>query len=553
MRTRNRFVVIHNMANIEVSVKNMISIIIWVVACLEVFCNADSDAESNARRRSSFSTSSEYINPYKSRGASLRGRHLSGNFNALRDAAPFPFRYLPNPVILRRPVSDSFFYDPQVSPSPVHLRRQRQQFQNTDIEHTPKHVKTPNEKPKVQIKELPPRNLAPKPFQTKPRQPFSRRTHPLLTASIQDATLVRLQEISELPQTSPFPPPPPPPPTSDPLPRSPEIRVRHPIKVEASLPVTAMSFAKFSQSGQNLFDHRIHPTTSVDQIHRKPKIISQENTLPSSFIPASKRPEMPTTRSRIVMSLAKSLPTVDPTLPQSTPQTILNSKTIPDDSPSFAPIATTPGSAFPTIMLRTGQGVRVTERPPSFDEMLSDLTSTRPRGSTPETIAKLRQQHRKVKLASSFQAVPNRSASSTTSRGREPKARITPSFQAVPNTSASSTTSRGREPKVKISASFPAVPNTSAPSTTIRGREPRVLAVAAVTTAQTTTSGAQKISTSSSSPTTSLFSHLRERPTPKQKTTTSSGTTRSVVELRSRVPKVKARQSLLRAITERLR
>ena len=526
MRTRNRFVVIHNMANIEVSVKNMISIIIWVVACLEVFCNADSDAESNARRRSSFSTSSEYINPYKSRGASLRGRHLSGNFNALRDAAPFPFRYLPNPVILRRPVSDSFFYDPQVSPSPVHLRRQRQQFQNTAIEHAQKHVKTPNEKPKVQIKELPPRNLAPKPFQTKPRQPFSRRTHPLLTASIQDATLVRLQEISELPQTSPFPPPPPPPPTSDPLPRSPEIRVRHPIKVEASLPVTAMSFAKFSQSGQNLFDHRIHPTTSVDQIHRKPKIISQENTLPSSFIPASKRPEMPTTRSRIVMSLAKSLPTVDPTLPQSTPQTILNSKTT-DDSPSFAPIATTPGSAFPTIMLRTGQGVRVTERPPSFDEMLSDLTSTRPRGSTPETIAKLRQQHRKVKL--------------------------TPSFQAVPNTSASSTTSRGREPKVKISPSFPAVPNTSAPSTTIRGREPRVLAVAAVTTAPTTTSGAQKISTSSSSSTTSLFSHLRERPTPKQKTTTSSGTTRSVVELRSRVPKVKVRQSLLRAITERLR
>ena len=484
MRTIFRLIVIQNMAGL--STKTISITIFWVCAFLGI-CYSDSEADPISLRRSSFSTSTDqFINPYKSRGASLRARQLSNNANQLRDAAPFPFRHLPKSL---RHVPDSFFYDPQVSQRPVHLRRQRQQFQHSAHLQEPivstTFIKAPNDNPIVQIKELPPRNIKPQIFQNV--QPFSRRAHPLI-GGFQDTT-VRLREISELPQTSPFPSPPP---TSEPAPHL-QLRII-PASKDNSLAGTATSFAKFSQSGQNLFNHRIHPTLTSS---RKPKILSQENAVPSSFIPASKRPEMPTIRSRIEMSREKSLPSAKESLLQKSTSTASATEDISTELPP-AVLSTTPGSAFPTIMLRTGLGVRVTEIPPNFNEDFLDPLP-KSRGSTPDTIAKLRQHSRA---------------------------------------------------NIKLVSSFPAVPETTPPITTSRGREPRIL-LDSTTTSQTTTQG-QKASTSFSTPTTSLFAHLRERPLSKQTVAPTIGTTRSAVT-KPRPPQVKVRQSLLRAITERIR
>ena len=463
----------------------------WISTCVH-FCLSDSEADAEALRRSSFSTSSiEYVNPYKSRGASLRARQISNN--KLRDAAPYPFLHLPKQEVLR-PSTDSFFYDPQVPPRPIHLRRQRQQFQNVAHEQdpivSPAFIKAPSSNPVVQIKELPPRPIKQKTFHREPTQPFSRRTHPIISTSLEDATIVKLQEISELPQTSPFPPPIP---TNEPASIPVESRINNPVNDEL-LTGTAMSFAKFSQSGQNLFDHRIHPT-SLSSRKQLPKSIMSDNTKPNSFIPASQRPEMPTTRSRIIMSREKQFPTSD----ASTAKVTLETETatvFPLPSAS-----TTSDSVFPSILLEEGSGVRATEKPPNFENNLAQ-TIQRSRGSTPDTIAKLRLQGfnklRQIKLVSSFQAVPDPT-------------------QAKP---------------------------------TNRGREPRILSTA-TTTAKTTTIK-QKASTSSATPTTSLFSHLKERPASKQTIPSSSPTTR-LTTTSSRSPPVKVRQSLLRAITDRLR
>ena len=69
----------------RLSVK-MISTIVWIYTFVGI-CLSNSEADTSALRRSSFSTSTEFINPYKSRGASLRVRQLSNNANQLRDAA----------------------------------------------------------------------------------------------------------------------------------------------------------------------------------------------------------------------------------------------------------------------------------------------------------------------------------------------------------------------------------------------------------------------------------------------------------------------------------
>ena len=472
----------------------MISTMVWISTFVGI-CLSNSEADTSALRRSSFSTSTQFINPYKSRGASLQVRQLSNNANQLQDAAPFPFRHLPS-----RPVSDSFFYDPQVSPTPVHLRRQRQQFQNTAHEQDPilsaPFVNTPNDNPIVQIRELPPRNLKQQNFHNKAAEPFIRRAHPLIAASMKDATIVRLQEISELPQTSPFPSPPP---TSKPQSISPEGRMNIRPSNDEVPTVTTMSFAKFSQSGQNLFDHRTHPTSTANrkQVH---KHVPPENILSGVFIPASQRPEMPTTRSRITKTREKHFPVAE-----ASPTKINISPEIITEIPQVF-LSSTSAFAFPTIMLKTGLGVRVTEKPPSFDEQFSEPVS-RNRGSTPDTIAKLRQQHRQVKLTASFPAVP-----------------LTASFQAVPESTPLPVTNKEREPRVFL---------------------------ADTTTAKTTTSE-QKTSTSFSTPTTSLFAHLRERPVSKHTLAPPSGTTRST-STHPRSAQLKGRQSLLRAITDRLR
>ena len=487
MRTLFRILVIPKMAKLSIK---LISTLLWVSTCVH-FCLSDSEADAEALRRSSFSTSSiEYLNPYKSRGASLRGRPISNN--QLRDAAPFPFRHLPKPEVLR-PVTDSFFYDPQVPPRPIHLRRQRQQFQNVAHEQKPvvssAFKKVPISNPVVQIKELPPRPIKQNHFQREPPQPFSRRTHPIITTSIEDGTIVRSQEISELPQTSPFPTSLP---TNEPSSIPVESRINRPSNDDAHTG-TAMSFAKFSQSGTNLFDHQIHPT-SLSSRKQFPNIVPSDNGKPNSFIPASQRPEMPTTRSRIIMSREKQFPTSD----ASTAKVNIEIESA-TEFPS--PSTTSSGSAFPSIILKEGSGVQITEKPPNFESNLSE-TIQRSRGSTPDTIAKLRLQ----------------------------------GFNKLR--------------QVKLVPSFPAVPDPTPAITSNRVREPRILSTA--TTTSKTTTVKQKTSTSSATPTTSLFSHLRERPASKQTLPSSSPTTR-LTTTQSRSPPVKARQSLLRAITERLR
>ena len=488
MRTVFRIFVIPKMAKLSIK---LISTLLWICACVHI-CLTDSEANAEALRRSSFSTSSiEYVNPFKSRGSSLRARQISNN--QLRDAAPFPFRHLPKPQVLR-PSTDSFFYDPQTASRTIHLRRQRQQFQNTAHEQepiiSPAFVKAPVSNPVVQIKELPPRPKKQNPFHREPPQTFSRRAHPLISSSIEDGTIVKLQEISELPQTSPFPPPLP---TNEPSPIPVESRINRPENDEV-LSGTAMSFAKFSQSGQNLFDHRIHPT-SLSSRKQLPKIISSDNKKPNSFIPASKRPEMPTTRSRIVMSREKQFPTSD----ASTAKVIIETETATTfPLPSST---TTSDSVFPSILLKEGPGVRMTEKPPNFETNLAQ-TIQRSRGSNPDTIAKLRLQGfnklRQVKVASSFQSLPELTLAKNTNRGREP----------------------------------------------------RILSTA-TTTAKTTTLK-QKSSTSSATPTTSLFSHLKERPVSKEPIPSSIPTTR-LTTTQSRSLPVKSRQSLLKSITDRLR
>lgn len=488
MRTLFRILVIPKMAKLSIK---LISTLLWINACVH-FCLSDSEADAEALRRSSFSTSSiEYVNPYKSRGASLRSRPISSNVNQLRDAAPFPFLHLPKPEVLR-PVTDSFFYDAQVPPRPIHLRRQRQQFQNVAHEQEPvvssAFIKTPISNPVVQIKELPPRLRKQNHFQREPPQPFSRRTHPLIATSIEDATVVKSQEISELPQTSPFPSPLP---TNEPSAIPVESRINRPSN-DDKLTGTAMSFAKFSQSGTNLFDHRIHPT-ALSSRKQLPNSLPSDNGKPNSFIPASQRPEMPTTRSRIIMSRENQFPTSDASTAK------INIET--DSSTEFPSPSTTLGSAFPSIILKEGSGVRVTEKPPNFEKDLAE-TIQRSRGSNPDTIAKLRLQ----------------------------------GFNKLR--------------QVKFVPSFPAVPDPTLTIPSNREREPRILSTA--TTTSKTTTVKQKASTASATPTTSLFSHLRERPASKQAVPSSSPTTR-LTTTQSRSPPVKTRQSLLRAITERLR
>ena len=490
--------------NFRISVKRKMTIasikMISVLVCISAFISmvlSESDPGFSSLRRSSYASSSDFVNPFKSRGASLRGRKPNIGASPLRDAAPFPFRHMPKSLLLRS-VPDSFFYDPQVSPPPVHLRRQRQQFQNIANERdpilSPAVSRAPNHDPIVQIKELPPRNVNPQNLPTIPNQPFSRRTHPLIAASLDDSTVVRLQEISQLPQTSPFPTASTP--TLDTPQSPPQISIKLPSNDDI-LSGTAMSFAKFTHSGQNIFNHQIHPTATSN---RKPtsSVLSRENVILSSFNTPSKIPDVnvqATTKQRILLKKERIQPLVEIPFEKFTTEKVLTQGKIGESLP--VPPSTSPGSAFPTVNLNSGLGVRVTERAPIFAEELSNQLP-RSRGSTPDTIAKLRQQHLKTRFTTSFPAVPASTLPPVINRAREPRV-----FSAVPTTVKSSTAE-------------------------------------------------QESTTTFSTPTTSLFAHLRQRPLQKHTQLPSGGTTRSASGQR-RIPQATARQNLLRAITERLR
>ena len=477
----------------------MISFIVWLSAIIGNGL-AESEAGINPLRFSSFSTSTDFVNPFKSRGASLRGRNPIEGENHLRDAAPFPFRHVPNPVVLR-PVPDSFFYDTHLSPQPVHLRRQRQQFQNAVREREPilstPFVKSPNNNPIVQIKELPPRNLNPHIFPNTLGQSFSRRGHSLLAASL-DSTVVKLQEISQLPpQTSPFPPPltPPPPPEAH------VVKASQPSQ-DAVITGTAVSFASFTQGGKNMFNHRIRPTVisnrDTSPLKTSSEMISHQINFPSSFMAASKKHNEnvhSTTRSRLGSNRGINEASDDPSFFE--PVTQRSIRPIMTTEPFTATLSTSPGSAFATVRLRSGLGVRVTERPPGFTDFSNK--PARNRGSTADTIAKLRQQHIQIKL--------------------------TPTLPAVPPSTPALVTNRARDPRIFSSATNPVK----------------------------TTTSRQESSTSFSTPTTSLFLHVREGPFTSHNQKFSSGTTKSLDIQPPETHKTTSRQSFLNAIAERQR